>query len=162
MERLSIAEVEPEPEGDTDIDRRPLTDPLGATDVAVNYYALDPGESFVGGLHAHLDQEEIFFVLDGTVTFEVTVDPAADTETVDVEANEVVRFEPGDYQQGRNESEGRAVVLAIGAPRDSTAGRVPRTCPDCGESEFLDTVMVEGRLMVQCPACDGVFESGLH
>jgi mannose-6-phosphate isomerase-like protein (cupin superfamily) len=162
MEIVTIDALEPEPEGDVEVDRRSLSGPLGTTDVAANYYALDPGESFVAGLHAHMDQEEIFFVLEGTVTFETTRDPAADPRTVAVESGQVVRFGRGEYQQGRNEGHEQATAIALGAPPNSTSGREPRTCPDCSESEYLDTAIVDGQLKAQCPACESIHESGLH
>lgn len=49
---------------------RPLTDALGLSDFAMNYYELEPGECFAYGFHAHEKQEEVFYVQAGTVTFE--------------------------------------------------------------------------------------------
>lgn len=162
METVALDSVEPEPEGDSEIDRRPLTEPLGTTDLAANYYALDPGESFVGGLHSHMDQEEVFVVFEGTITFETMADPAVDPKSVIVGPAEVIRFGRGEYQKGHNDGEKRAEVLAIGAPKESVKGRVPRTCPDCGDSEYQETVMIEGELQVQCPECTALHDSGLH
>ena len=65
---------------------RPLTDALGLSDFAMNYYELDPGDSFAYGFHAHEKQEEVFYVQTGTVTFE-TVEG-----DVEVDAGELVRF----------------------------------------------------------------------
>ena len=162
METVAIDAIEPVPEGDSEINRRPLTEPLGTTDLAANYYVLEPGESFVGGLHAHMDQEEVFVVFEGTMTFETTTDPAGEHDLVVVGPRETIRFGRGEYQEGRNDGDERAVVLALGAPRDSTAGRVPRTCPDCGDSEYQETVMIDGTLRVQCPSCEVIHDSGLH
>lgn len=162
MDRVSIDELESAPEGDLTVARRPLGEALGTTDVAVNHYILAPGEALVGGLHAHLDQEEVFYVLEGEVTFATMQDPSATPRSVRVEGGEAVRFGRGEYQQGRNAGDGRAVVLAVGAPPDSTAGREPRTCEACGDSEYLDTAMVDGILKARCPACGTVHDSGLH
>lgn len=162
MHKVAIDTLPSEPEGDADVDRRSLTDHLQTTDVAINYYRLNPGEAFVAGMHAHLDQEEVFYVIEGTVTFETVTDPTAETELVEVGAGEAVRFAPGDYQQGRNESDEQVTALAIGAPPDSIDGRVPKTCPVCGESQYLNTVLVDGRIKAQCPECESVHESGLH
>ena len=38
---------------------RQLTGPLGTTDLAVNYYELDPGDSFSFAYHSHEIQEEV-------------------------------------------------------------------------------------------------------
>ena len=64
MEKVSIGDVEANAFG-SDIDRRGLSDPLGTTDLALNRYRLDPGERFSGGMHAHMDQEEVFVILEG-------------------------------------------------------------------------------------------------
>jgi len=68
---------------------RHLTEPLGLTDLAMNYYELEPGDSFAFAYHNHEVQEEVFYVIDGTVTFETEDGP------VTVEAGEVVRFDRG-------------------------------------------------------------------
>jgi uncharacterized cupin superfamily protein len=151
MEKTSIDDVEPQAlDGDTD--RRALADPLDATDVAVNRYALDPGENFSSGLHAHLDQEEIFYVIDGEATFETAPAPDADTETHTVESGEVVRFAPGEYQQGRNEGDDRLVALALGAPKESTDTRVAQPCPSCDSPALAFGVSEEG-MILECPDC---------
>lgn len=162
MRRVNVTELDPSPEGDSDLDRRSLTDALETEELAVNYYRLDPGETLAGGLHAHLDQEELFYVLEGTVTFEMKEDPDGTSQLVRVSEGEAIKFARGDYQQGRNESDGEVVTLALGAPQDSTDGRVPRECPGCGDSPYMDTVLIDGQLAVQCPECDAVQDSGLH
>lgn len=106
---------------------RPVSKALGTEDVAINYYELAPGDSFSPGLHTYFDQEEVFYIQSGTVTFETKADDAV------VESGEIVRFAPGDYQRGRNESDERVVALAIGAPRESERGKLLRDCPECGE-----------------------------
>jgi mannose-6-phosphate isomerase-like protein (cupin superfamily) len=151
MEHVSADEVEPQAMGG-DVDRRGLAEPLGATDVAINRYVLEPGEAFSGGLHAHLDQEELFYVVEGTATFEYRADPAGESETVTVGPAEAVRFAPGDYQQGRNESDGRVVALAIGAPKDTTEGRVAQPCPACGHPA-LALARGEDGIVLECPEC---------
>src|SRR6056297_3880941 len=98
MEKVRIEDVEARASGPADV-KRPLTSVLGATDLAVNYYELAPGDSFAFGYHAHSDQEEVFYVQSGTVTFETEEGP------VEVSAGELVRFAPGEYQRGVNEAE---------------------------------------------------------
>ena len=110
MEKVAIDEVEPSAFS-TDIDRRGLSDPLGTTDVALNRSRLDPGERFTDGMHAHMDQEEIFVVVKGEATFE-TMDGE-----VDVGAGEAIRFAPGEFQSGKNDSDGEIVAFALGARR---------------------------------------------
>lgn len=96
------------------------------------FYELAPGEQFSGVLHTHHDQEEIFHVLDGTATFDV----GTDRETVEVDAGQVVRFPPGEFQSGRNETDDPVRALVVAAPDDRHTWadiecRLP--CPDCGE-----------------------------
>ncbi|MFC6724995.1 cupin domain-containing protein [Halobium palmae] len=97
MERVSAADVEEDSFAGVTVSR--LSDPLGTEDLAINHYRLAPGESFSAGMHTHLDQEEVFYVVEGTATFET------EAGEVDVAAGEAVRFAPGDYQTGRNDAE---------------------------------------------------------
>jgi mannose-6-phosphate isomerase-like protein (cupin superfamily) len=157
MRKTTIDDIEPAAPGG-DLDRRGLSDSLETSDMAVNYYALDPGEAFSGGLHTHLDQEEVFYIIDGTATFETKSDATAEGKTVEVASDEAVRFAPGEFQQGRNESDERVVALALGAPRESTEGRVPQPCPECGESNVLAISMGENGMTLQCPECGAEFD----
>ncbi len=106
---------------------RPLTDALGTTDLAVNYYELAPGDSFAFAYHRHSVQEEVFYVQSGTATFE--------TEAGDVEvaAGELIRFGPGEFQRGWNRGDDRVVALALGAPLEYGEQVTLRACDDCGE-----------------------------
>ncbi|NEU57357.1 cupin domain-containing protein [Halorussus sp. MSC15.2] len=157
MERVAIDAVEARAFGD-DAERRGLTEPLGATDVAVNRYRVAPGDGFPGGLHAHADQEEIFLVLDGEATFETLGPEREEAGEVTVAEGEAVRFAPGEYQSGRNavseaDSDGDDLVaLAIGAPRDGEDVRVPLACPECGHGELRPTWDETGTSLV-CPDC---------
>jgi uncharacterized cupin superfamily protein len=129
---------------------RRLTDALGCSELAINYYELAPGDSFAFAFHEHTVQEEVFVVLSGAATWTVestdsaAVSTATDTERppsevggtarVEVEGGEVVRFPPGERQRGWNRSDERLRALAIGAPL--TYGDQPKTavCPACGEA----------------------------
>ncbi|WP_284013896.1 cupin domain-containing protein [Halobaculum litoreum] len=125
---------------------RKLADPLGAEDLAINHYELAPGEGFSGGMHTHLDQEELFVVLSGTATFETP------EETVDVAAGEAIRFAPGEYQTGSNEGDEPVEALALGAPADSTEVRVPVECRECGH-DALAAIPAEEGMAFECPEC---------
>jgi len=128
MRKVTIDDLEPDVLGEGS-DRRGLSDPLGTTDVAINHYRLGPGEGFPAGLHAHMDQEEVFLVLDGEASFE-TMDGE-----VTVGSGEAIRFSPGEFQSGRNASGSELTAVAIGAPRETEDVRIPVDCPDCG-AEF--------------------------
>lgn len=146
MEHVSIDDIEPDAFG-SDIDRRGLAGPLGASDVALNRYHLQPGERFSDGLHAHMDQEEIFVVIEGTATFE-TLDG-----DVSVEAGETIRFAPGEFQSGKNDSDSDVIAFALGAPRETQDIRIPQECPECGHDNMRAIPDDEG-LTLQCPECD--------
>ena len=145
MEKVSIDDVEASAFG-SDIDRRGLSDPLGTTDMALNRYRLDPGERFSGGLHAHMDQEEVFVIVEGEATFE-TMDGE-----VTVDEGEVIRFAPGEFQSGKNDSDGEVVAFAMGAPRDSEDVRVPQDCPECG-NDSMRAIPADDGFALQCPEC---------
>ncbi len=128
---------------------RPLTDALGLADVAMNYYELAPGDSFAYGFHAHADQEEVFYVQSGTVTFETAA------EDVVVGPGELVRFGPGEYQRGVNEGEDRVIALAIGAPQDAGETEVLRECSDCGIRTPHEIALADDRdaVVALCEEC---------
>jgi len=123
-------------------------DALGAEGFALNRYRLPPGTGLPSGLHTHLDQEEVFYVLAGELRFETL------EGDVSVEAGEAIRFAPGEYQTGANASDSEALVLAVGAPQESEEVRVPLDCPDCGETG-LEPDWDERReeVLLACPAC---------
>jgi uncharacterized cupin superfamily protein len=144
MEKVAIEEVETGGMGDADVRR--LADPLGTSDVAINHYTLDPGERFSGGLHTHMDQEEVFYVLEGEATFETPDDQ------VTVGAGALIRFAPGEYQSGKNAGDEPVRALALGAPKESEDVRVPETCHDCGHENMRFIPGDDGFTLV-CPEC---------
>ena len=145
MEKVSIEDVEPQSLSG-DIDRRGLSDPLGTADVAINRYRLDPGERFSSGLHTHMDQEEVFVVVEGEATFET---PEGE---VSVAADEAICFAPGDYQSGMNDADETLVAFGIGAPRGSRDVRVPQECPECGH-ENMQAIPGDDGMDLVCPEC---------
>ncbi len=106
---------------------RQLTEPLGLTDLAVNYYELEPGDSFSFAYHNHEVQEEVFYVHSGTATFDTADGP------VTVEAGGIIRFGRGEFQRGWNRSEELVRALALGAPLEYGRQVKLRHCSECGE-----------------------------
>lgn len=129
--------------------KRPVGSALGAEHLAMNYYELEPGESFAFGYHAHGDQEELFYVVEGTATFET------DDGDVTVDAGEVIRFAPGEFQQGRNETGESVKALAVGSPADSGELTLLRECSSCGErTDHEITPTDDGdALLTRCAEC---------
>jgi len=149
MDRVTVEDVEnrPNPLG-VHSTRRPVSRALGTEHVALVEYELAPGEQFSGGLHTHHDQEEIFYVQEGTATFEV----GEDRDEVTVEAGQVVRFPPGEFQSGHNRSDESVRALAVGAPgarHDWDALESLAPCAECGEETTHD---------VRAPNEDGVMQ----
>lgn len=128
---------------------RPLTEPLGLTDHALNYYELEPGDSFAFAYHSHERQEEVFYIQDGTATFETEDGP------VDVTAGEVIHFDPGEFQRGWNRGRSRVRALAIGAPLEYGTQRTVRSCPTCDEE--TDNTLVrasnDSAIVAVCTVC---------
>ncbi|PSP74323.1 cupin [Halobacteriales archaeon QS_3_64_16] len=153
MKRVTIADIESD-SGEIGIDRRRLSGPLNTTDVAINHYRLAPGTGFPGGLHSHMDQEEVFVVIKGEATFETLASGSDTGETVTVGAGEAIRFAPGgEFHSGANESDGDLLAVAIGAPPDSEDVRIPLECPECSHDDMRVRMDEEGVTFV-CPDCD--------
>ncbi|MHB9287676.1 cupin domain-containing protein [Halobacteriales archaeon Cl-PHB] len=132
--------------------KRPLARALGAENVAINYYELDTGDQFGFGYHRHPDQEEVFYVLAGTATFET------EDGDVAVEAGEALRFAPGEWQLGRNDGDQRVEALALGAPADASDAEIRRECDDCGERTPASIERAEDGdgLVTVCEDCGAV------
>ena len=160
MRKVAIDDVDvvTNPMGVHDL-RKPVSQALGTEHVAMNYFELDPGDAFAGGLHAHGDQEEIFYVLSGTATFEV----GWEREAVDVGPNELIRFAPGEFQSGfvREDADEEVVAWAFGAPgarHDWDEIETLIECRTCGEERVHDTAMTdEGRFRFTCTNCGTAF-----
>ncbi|RRJ28252.1 cupin domain-containing protein [Halocatena pleomorpha] len=129
--------------------KRPLGRALGTTSLAINYYELAPGESFAFGYHRHTEQEEVFYIQSGRVTFET------EAGDVTVESGETIRFAPGEFQQGTNHGEARVTAIALGGPAEPGDTEIRRDCPDCGERTPQRIEPVDDALRTLCEHCDG-------
>jgi len=128
---------------------RQLTEPLGLTDVAINFYELEPGDSLAFAYHDHEIQEEIFYVQEGTVTFETESGP------VEVGAGEIVRFGREEFQRGWNREDDRAIVLALGAPLEYGRQHKLRYCPSCDAETDNELARAddEDAVVARCKDC---------
>ncbi len=175
MEHVSIDEVEPTPYDGCHSDRRALADPLGTTDVAITRYVLEPGERFSGSVHTHMDQEEVFLVLEGTVTFELarssrssTAEDGDDDSSSpggEIIVSEAIRFAPGEFQSGKNAADETVVAFALGAPKNSDDVRISRIptlddrtigCPECGLEHMRISSETDSELV--CPDCGAMMD----
>ena len=84
----------------------PLRRQLGVTSFGLNQLVLLPGQR--GRIHRHAAQEEVYLVLDGTLTLLI------EGETQTLERGELVRVAPAVRRQLVNPGPGRLVLLALG------------------------------------------------
>lgn len=167
MQKVTVDDVETVPHFmGVNSQRRPLSRAIEGIDFAMTHLELDPGERFSGGLHTHHDQEELFYVLDGTATFEVREEPDEASESIEVRAGEVIHFAAGDvFQTGVNESEEPVIGIAIGVPGARHRWKGIETvleCADC-ERETAHSVVPAGEetrmpdadeMVITCTECD--------
>jgi len=88
----------------------PLRRQLGVTSFGLNQLVLQPGQR--GRIHRHAEQEEVYLVLDGTLTLLIE----GDEQTL--ERGELIRVAPAVRRQLLNRGPGRLVLLALGGARE--------------------------------------------
>lgn len=132
-------------------EKREIDEAVGATAMGVNCYVASPGQLLPIGMHSHPDQEELFYVISGSLVFET---PDGDYE---VDADEVFFAPPDSSHRGRAVGDEPARVLAIGAPGEADEATIHEECPRCGEvasREFaIDDAGDERELVVTCERC---------
>ncbi|WP_135366413.1 cupin domain-containing protein [Halosimplex halophilum] len=107
---VAVGEIEPAP--DRPSVQRSVSDAAGLENVAVNRYEVEPGEAVPLAYHYHDQQEEVFYVLSGTLSVETP------DETYEVAADEAFVVEPDSPQRAHvpESADERAVALVVGAP----------------------------------------------
>ena len=90
----------------------PLRRQLGVTAFGLNQIALEPGQR--GRIHRHTEQEEVYLVLEGTLTLVV------EGEAQVVEPGELVRVAPEVRRQLVNRGPERLVMVALGGDGEHT------------------------------------------
>ena len=84
----------------------PLRRQLGVSSFGMNQIVLQPGQR--GRIHRHKDQEEVYLVLEGTLTL------LLEGERTELAVGEVIRVAPSVRRQLVNRGPGRVVVVALG------------------------------------------------
>ena len=79
---------------------------LGVTTFGLNVIAFEPGQR--GRIHRHARQEEVYLVLEGTLTLSV------ENQATDYEIGELIRVAPDVRRQLVNLGPDRLVLLALG------------------------------------------------
>ena len=108
-----------EPEADRESELRRLTDAVGLSNMAMNRFVATPGDQIPLMYHAHDDQEEVFYVVSGTLQVETP------EQVYEVPAGSLFVAEPGSPHRAYNaeDADDPVTVLAIGAPQSQTATR---------------------------------------
>ena len=91
----------------------------GPENVGLRVYEAEPGESLGGGMHYHEEQEEILYVLEGTLSVETP------ETTYRVGPGQALVVEPESPQRAFNpeDADESVSVVAIGAPSYRVLGR---------------------------------------
>ena len=84
-----------------------LRQELGVESFGLNLMLLEPGQR--GRVHRHAHQEEVYIVLEGTLTLELE-----GGETHTLEARDAARVAPDVRRQLSNRGSGRVALLALG------------------------------------------------
>ena len=117
-----VFEERPNKEGQAPRHAANLTEQLGLQSSRARLWRYPP--HVVGRRHRDLAQEEVFVVLEGTLTMLLGDEP----ERVDLGPGAVVAVQPGTALQMRNETDHETVVFVYGAP------------PEQAGSDMLDDV----------------------
>ncbi|MFB6205232.1 MAG: cupin domain-containing protein [Haloglomus sp.] len=117
--------------------KREVDEAVGGTTFGYNVFLADPGEELPWGYHYHPDHEELLHVLEGELRVET-----ADGER-HVGPGEVLFAPPSHPQKAVSVGDGRAKVIAVGAPKDADTAVVVEECPACGERTGRDFAAVE-------------------
>lgn len=97
---------------------------LGVTTFGLSLMRLEPGQR--GRIHTHARQEEVYLVLEGTLTL------GLDGEETDHGPDTVVRVAPDVRRQLTNRGPGRCLLIALGGaePHDGRDASAYRTWDD--------------------------------
>jgi mannose-6-phosphate isomerase-like protein (cupin superfamily) len=104
----------PDPTGDYPGEMRMFAEPIGAEQVAFTYRVMPPQTGGKGSYgHSHKTQEEIYFVVSGTLQFKLGDD------VIDVGPKTAVRIPPATIRSVWNEGPEDAVLVICSTKSDS-------------------------------------------
>jgi quercetin dioxygenase-like cupin family protein len=115
-----LSEVEGVP---PDLDVTRVGDALGAEEVRATVWYFEPGEEIQ--YHAHSEQEELYYVLEGT--FSLKLGESGEEEYVEVGPGTFWIAKPEIGHGHRNVGDERGAVLAFGAPPVDDPGLDPHS-----------------------------------
>ncbi len=118
-----LSEIEDVP---PDLDIRPVGKQLGLDEMRATVWYFDPGEEIQ--YHAHSEQEELFFVLEGE--FSLKLGLSGETEYVEAGPGTFWAAGPKTGHGHRYVGDEQGVVLALGAPAVDDPGLDPHSLDD--------------------------------
>jgi quercetin dioxygenase-like cupin family protein len=118
-----------------DLDVRGIDDALGCRNIAAKLWYFEEGEEIQ--YHAHAEQEELFYVVNGE--FSLKLGRSGETEIVEVGEGAFWVAEPKIGHGHRCVSEDGGRVLALGAPPSADPGLNPHELDD----EEIDAALDE-------------------
>jgi len=89
-----------------------LKEPLDTDELGITVLELEPGGKGMEHDETDSGQEEVYYVVEGSVDVDL---PDAD-ETVTLESDEAIRLDPGETRQIHNRGDERAKLVLVGAP----------------------------------------------
>lgn len=123
VERVDLSQVEGVP---PDLDIGPVGQALNLEHSNVTLWYFDPGEEI--GYHAHAEQEEVYYVVEGT--FSLKLGRSGEEEFVEVGPGTFWKASAMVGHGHRNVGDDRGIVLAIGAPPVDDPGLDPHDLDD--------------------------------
>jgi quercetin dioxygenase-like cupin family protein len=118
VELSDLSEIEAVP---PDLDIRAVGDALDLENMNAAVWYFEPGEEI--GYHAHLEQEELYYVLEGE--FSLKLGRSGEEEFVEAGPGTFWVAKPEIGHGHRNVGDERGAVLAIGAPPVEDPGQDP-------------------------------------
>ncbi|MFD1562477.1 cupin domain-containing protein [Haloarchaeobius amylolyticus] len=89
-----------------------LKEPLATDELGITVLELEPDGKGMEHDETDSGQEEVYYVVEGTVDIEL---PDAD-ETVTLESDEAIRLDPDETRQIHNRGDERVKLVLVGAP----------------------------------------------
>ncbi|WP_226041670.1 cupin domain-containing protein [Natrinema sp. DC36] len=89
-----------------------LKEDLATDELGLSVLELEPGGKGMEHAEAESGQEEVYYVVEGTIDIELS---DAD-ETVTLETDEAIRLDPEETRQIHNRGDERAKLVLVGAP----------------------------------------------
>ncbi len=123
LEDVPITDLSESDEMPPDLDIRPIGEQLGLSEMRATVWYFDPGEEIQ--YHAHSEQEELFFVLQGK--FSLKLGRSGETEYVDAGPGTFWAAGPEIGHGHRNVGDEQGIVLAFGAPPVEDPGLDPHS-----------------------------------